>query len=102
MPAEITLPEVAARALDAAGAGTAVEPGYQREELSGRPVVVCGATARVAGRQVCQLVLATEAADLSPAGLRSVYVLVGSHLADRAGTDQPVLVGAMSSFSLVP
>jgi hypothetical protein len=102
LPQEISLSEVAEGVLREASAKMIVEPlGIEPSVgAGGRPIVVREATACVEGHDIRQLVVATEAADWSPGGLRSVFVLLGTHLVGRTATDERVLVDVIASFIL--
>jgi hypothetical protein len=47
---------------------------------------------------VNQLIVAVAAEDFSPAGLRSLYVLLGTFLAARTEDDEPIVKAVISSF----
>ncbi|GAA3136400.1 hypothetical protein [Streptosporangium carneum] len=66
------------------------------------PVALREALTHAAGHDLRQLVLATETADWSPGGSRSVFVLVATHLVARTTLDERVLVDALASFAPVP
>jgi hypothetical protein len=58
-------------------------------------------TAEVAdGMEIHHVTVSTEADDVSPAGLRSVFTLVGSYQAAHMPEDQPVIERAIASFTV--
>src|SRR5262249_60473265 len=97
LPDRVTLADAVQETLRDSGAETIVDPGADRPGgPTARPVAVRAGRARYEGFDVCQLVAATEAPDRSTGGLRSVYTPVGSHLADQAAPDPPMLPTVMS------
>jgi hypothetical protein len=83
------------------GEGSSVGEGTSRPVSETRlAVAVRRGNTRVDGRVINQLVVATEAGDRSPAGLRSVYSLVASFLADHLEDDEPVLKAIIESFTV--
>ncbi|MFF3868058.1 hypothetical protein [Micromonospora sp. NPDC001898] len=48
-----------------------------------------------------QIAVVTEAPDHSPAGLRSVYTMLGTYLAGRTDPDESTLTSGMASFELI-
>ena len=102
LPEDLSLSEVAELALRDGGAQRVVDPGIDLPATAGGlPVSVRSSGITVDGREVRQLAVVTEAPDRSPAGLRSVYTMLGTHLAVRTDLDEPTLTSAMASFALV-
>ena len=102
LPEDLTLGEVAELALLDGGAERVVDPGIDLPAAGGGlPVAVRSSGTRVEGYEVRQLAVVTEAPDRSPAGLRSVYTMLGTYLADRTEVDEPTLTSVMASFELI-
>lgn len=100
MPKEATLEEFAENGLREGGA-TIEDGGRDRDDAGDQlPIAVRTGTMQVDDRVVRQVAVATEASDWSPAGLRSIYALVGTYLADRRYFDDPVVTAMISSFTL--
>ncbi|MEO3813136.1 hypothetical protein ABGB17_29390 [Sphaerisporangium sp. B11E5] len=96
LPREVTLVETAEQVLWETGAETATGP-LADEDF---PLhAIREAVVSVDGRELRQLVVATEAGDLSPGGLRSVFALLATHLASRTPADEPVIVDILASFT---
>jgi hypothetical protein len=92
----VTVGEVAERA--AGDGGVVVE---REERPAGELPAAIRRSAEVArGLEIHHLVVATDAGDASPAGLRSVYTLVGTCQATHLPEDQPVLEKMISSFTV--
>jgi hypothetical protein len=63
------------------------------------PVAVRRGIETAGGRRLVRLAVVAGAPDASPAGLRSVFTLIGTCLAERAALDEPVLTDAIASFA---
>jgi len=97
---EVALAEIAAAALREGGA--TVDAANDRDHPSGDrlPTAVRTGSTRTDGLVIRQVAVATEAEDWSPAGVRSVYTLVGTYLADHSAVDEPLVMETISSFQL--
>lgn len=100
LPSETTVDRVADLAVDdgtGAAVGTATDRPASAEHL---PIAVRRSTEVVDGFEINHLVVSTEAGDHSPAGLRSVYTLIGSFLAARLEQDEPGIKNTIASFTV--
>lgn len=98
---EKSLGELAEEALLGAGATHIVPIGVDGAETDEQlPSAARRADLMLDGRVVRQLAVTTEGPDRSQTGVRSVYALVGSCLADRADIDETVLTDMISSFTV--
>ncbi len=97
LAAAVTLAEVAEHA--AADAGIVVE----REDLAAAgelPAAIRRSAEVARGLEIHHVMVTTEAEDASPAGLRSVYTLVGTAQAAHLTEDRPVLEKMIGSFTV--
>ncbi|XTZ13462.1 hypothetical protein ACQSSU_18200 [Micromonospora echinospora] len=102
LPEDLTLGEVAELALSDDAPRRVVDPGIDQPAApGGLPVAVRSSGTVVEGREVRQIAVVTEASDRSPAGLRSVYTMLGTYLAGRTDPDESTLTSVMASFELI-
>ncbi len=101
VPADKDLGELAEEALIGAGATNIVAIGVDGAESDNQlPSAARRTDLQLEGRLVRQLAVTTEGSDRSTTGVRSVYALVGSCLAERAEIDERVLTDMISSFTV--
>ncbi|HEY0452421.1 hypothetical protein [Actinophytocola sp.] len=101
VPTDRDLGELAEEALLNAGATEIVAIGVDGADSDEQlPSAARRTDLVLEGRMVRQLAVTTEGTDRSPAGVRSVYALVGSCLTERADIDEHVLTEMISSFTL--
>ncbi|MGC5010090.1 hypothetical protein ACLQ2R_04940 [Streptosporangium sp. DT93] len=99
LPDEITLDEVADRTLDDVGSDTVTTPLADAEIKTAdmRPLTLRESITVIDGFTLRRLIMATEMPTRSPGGLRSVFVLVATHLRARP-SDGDVLTSTIASF----
>jgi hypothetical protein len=101
IPPDKDLGDLAEEALLGAGANNIVAIGMDGAESDEQlPSAARRADLMLEGRMIRQLAVTTEGPDRSATGVRSVYALVGSCLADRATDDEQVLTDMISSFTV--
>lgn len=101
VPADQTLGQLAEEALLGAGATNIVSIGVDGADNDDQlPSAARRADLLLEGRLVRQVAVTTEGPDRSRTGVRSVYALVGSCLAERAEVDEMVLIDIISSFTV--
>lgn len=102
LPIEVDLETLAERALQQGDPDTVVGPVLDRRGGTRPPVAVRRGVATAGDRKVVQLVAVIAARSQAPAGLRSVYTLLGTCLLDRAAVDEGGLADTIGSFRTGP